>query len=126
MTHCSDADLVLLAYGEAADTVATHVASCAACHARLSRLEGARVAGEWATTRGRRRVARWAAVGLLATAAVVAVVLVGRPPAPERAPQWPRSLEWSATAGYLAGGKAVITIDAQLTQLEQGWSYVRP
>jgi hypothetical protein len=72
-------------------------------------------------------VARWVALAALAAAAAVAAVLLtGRPSPHEQPSGWSQPLEWSATAGYVAGGKAVITIDAQLTRLEQGWSYGRP
>ncbi len=57
---------------------------------------------------------------------IAGVLLAARPSAHDQQSGWAPPLEWSATAGYVAGGKAVITIDAQLTRLEQGWSYGRP
>jgi anti-sigma factor RsiW len=133
MSHPQEDDLLLLAYGELDDAatadVERHLADCAPCREKFVALERSRIAVDWAATRSARgrRAARWAAVTVLAAAAGVAgVLLTARPPAGERPSGWPRPLEWSTTAGYLAGGPAVITIDAQLTRLEQEWSYVHP
>lgn len=133
MNHPHEDDLLLLAYGEIDDATAAaelerHLAGCAPCRERFSRLERGRVALDWSVRRGRvmRRVVAWVAAGMLAAAAVAAFLLIGRPAPRDQASDWPRPLEWSATAGYVAGGRAVITIDAQLTRLEEGWSYVRP
>ncbi len=131
MNHPHEDDLLLLTYGEldgaAAAQVERHLAACAPCHELFIRLARSRVAVEWATARLARRVARWTVVSLLAAAAAVAAItLAGRPSPTDRPPGWPRPLEWSTTAGYLAGGRAVIAIDAELTRLEQGWSYARP
>jgi len=134
MNHPSDDDLLLLAYGEldpaAAAEVERHVASCPECHQRFIRLERGRVALEWTTTvpsRARRPVVRWAALTILAAAAAAAAILLsGAPSQDARPPGWPQQHEWSATAGYIAGGRPVIAIDAQLTRLEQERSYARP
>jgi len=131
MNHPHEDDLLLLTYGEldgaAAAQVERHLAACAPCHELFIRLARSRVAVEWATARLARRVARWTVVSLLAAAAAVAAItLAGRPSPTDRPPGWPRPLQWSTTAGYLAGGRAVIAIDAELTRLEQGWSYARP
>jgi len=134
--HPDQDDLLLLAYGEL-DPVATadverHVASCAECHERFLSLERGRVALEWTTTapaRTRRQVVRWggaALAALAAAAAVAAILLTGGPSSDERSSGWPGQRPWSATAGYIAGGQPLITIDAQLTRLEQERSYVRP
>ncbi|HMJ58551.1 MAG TPA: zf-HC2 domain-containing protein [Gemmatimonadales bacterium] len=128
MTHPQADDLLLLAYGElepglTAD-VEQHLASCAACHERLLRLERGRVALD--STAGV-RVAPWAALtALAAAAAVAAVLLTGGPSQHDRPRSWPEQRAWSATAGYIAGGQPLIAIDAQLTRLEQERSYVRP
>jgi anti-sigma factor RsiW len=132
MNHPHEDDLLLLAYGEldaaATAEVERHLASCAPCQERFLSLDRGRVAAEWAIAGSRRPLARWTAVTVLAAAAVAAILLVGRPAPADRSPAWHPSgaLKWSATAGYLAGGDAVITIDAQLTRLEQEWSYARP
>jgi anti-sigma factor RsiW len=135
MNHPPEDDLLLLAYGEldaaATADVERHVATCAACHERFLRLERARVAVDWTaepTIRsGERRVAPWAVLTALAAAAAVATILLtGGPSSDERPRSWPEQREWSATAGYIAGGQPLIAIDAQLTRLEQERSYVRP
>ena len=49
-------------------------------------------------------------------------------PGPARDPteRWTPTTTWSATAGYVAGGKAMVEIDAQLTRLEQERYYGLP
>jgi len=134
MKHPQEDDLLLLAYGELDPGLTTdveaHLAACAACHERFRRLEHGRVALEWTTVapaRAPRHVVRWAALtALAAAAAVAAVLLTGRVLPNERPPGWMEQRPWSATAGYIAGGQPLITIDAQLTRLEQERSYVRP
>lgn len=135
MNHPQEDNLLLLAYGEldpmAAAEVERHVASCAECHERFMRLERGRVAFDWTggpTIRsGGRRVAPWAGLTILAAAAAVAAVMLTGGPFPHDRPRaWPEQREWSATAGYIAGGQPLITIDAQLTRLEQERSYVLP
>jgi len=134
MNHPHEDDLLLLAYGEL-DSAATadmerHVAACAECHERFIRLERGRVALEWTTTapaRSQRHVVRWAALTALAAAVAAAGILLTRSPSSTARPQgWPEQRQWSATAGYIAGGQPLIAIDAQLTRLEQERSYVRP
>jgi len=129
MTHPHEDDLLLLAYGDLEETadLERHLAGCAPCRERFLTLERSRVALELATERRLQPKLRWAAVAVLAAAAALAGVLLnGRQSAHDQQSGWAPPLEWSATAGYVAGGKAVITIDAQLTRLEQGWSYGRP
>jgi anti-sigma factor RsiW len=134
MSHPHEDDLLLLAYGEldpgATADVERHLASCAECHERFLHLERGRVAVEWTRTapaRTERHVVRWAALTALAAAAAVAAILVtGGPSSDERPRRWPEQREWSATAGYIAGGQPLIAIDAQLTRLEQERSYVLP
>lgn len=131
--HPSADELLLLAYGElpqprAAD-VEAHVAGCAGCHAQLAELDRARVAVDWAVERPRRS-RRWVAVvagGALAAAAVLAgILLTTRRPSDTIRSDWPPRLEWSATAGYVAGGPAMVEIDKRLTRLEQEWHYGWP
>ena len=129
MNHPSDDALLLLAYGEldgaARDAAARHLATCEVCGRRFDALERARVALEWTIPSHPHRVRRWAVIALAAAAGIVLVLLGHR--SPTGSPSgWPPTRQWSATAGYLAGGPAVITIDAQLTRLEQEWSYVHP
>ncbi len=129
MNHPHEDRLLLFAYGEMPEAEATelegHLAACGSCRAQLERLERARVALDWATP-ARRRGARWAAAGLAAAAALVAVWLGTRPPgvAPDRG--WQPPAVWSATAGYIAGGPALVQIDSQLTRLEQERDYALP
>jgi anti-sigma factor RsiW len=130
--HPSADELLLEAYGElpprrAAD-VEAHVAGCASCQAQLAELERGRVATEWALEHPRRRAVRWAAVGgALAAAAVLAGILLTTRRSTDAVPGgWPGQLEWSATAGYIAGGQPIIAIDSQLTRLEKESPYARP
>ena len=132
MNHPHGDDLLLLAYGEldekATAEVERHLTTCDACREQLVRLERARAALSWRTPKRTRSVLRWAAVGALAAAAAVAGILLGGGPQPDERPvaAWPQPIELSPTAGYLAGGKAVITIDEQLTRLELERSYFAP
>ena len=132
MNHPTEDQLLLLAYGElAGDTAAqidAHVASCRECHAQLAQLERARVALDVAFPKRRRPVVAWAALGALAAAAVVAGVLFTRtaPSGNVAARGWNPTTVWSGTAGYVAGGNAMVDIDAQLTRLEQERSYALP
>ena len=132
MNHPTVDQLLLLAYDELAEPlgsdIASHIAACQACADRLAQLERARVALDVALPKPRRPVARWAALGGLAAAAAVAGVLLTQtnPPGQTAPRGWNPTTMWSATAGYVAGGKAVSDIDAQLTQLEQEWPYGRP
>ncbi len=132
MNHPTEDQLLLLAYGELAEPlgseIESHVAACAACVDQLAQLERARVALEVALPERRPRVVRWAALGALVAAAAVAGVLVTRtPPSGNVAARgWNPTTVWSATAGYVAGGNAVVDIDAQLTRLEQERSYALP
>ena len=128
--HPSADDLLLLAYDELvparASEVEAHVALCATCRTQLAELERARVATDWALRRPRRRVIGWTAAALAAAAALIAVIISTRGPNVQRPAAWPGQLEWSATAGYIAGGRPMIVIDSQLTRLEQERPYARP
>jgi hypothetical protein len=139
MNHPHEDDLLLLAYGEldgaAVAEAERHLAACAPCRDQFLRLERGRVALEWTTwptAQPKRRATRWggrggAALTVLAAAAAVAAVVIARGPGRDDRPRaWPERREWSATAGYIAGGRPVIAIDAQLTRLEQERSYARP
>ena len=132
MNHPTDDQLLLLAYGELASAdmsdIESHVAACSTCGDKLAHFERARVALDVALPKQARPVARWAALGGLAAAAVVAGVLLTRihPPGPEAARGWNPTKVWSATAGYVAGGNAMVDIDARLTRLEQERSYALP
>ena len=132
MNHPTEDQLLLLAYGELAERlvceIESHVAACATCGDKLAHFERARVALDVARPKQGRPVARWAALGGLAAAAVVAGVLLTRnnPPGQAAARGWNPTTMWSATAGYVAGGDAMVDIDARLTRLEQEWPYGRP
>lgn len=128
MKHPTSDALLLLAYGElpreSAASIETHVASCPDCQVELAALERARAALDVGITARRGR--RWIPLGLGAAAIVAGILLAraGTTGAPRRG--WSPTTEWSATAGYMAGGKALVDIDAQLTRLEQERPYGFP
>jgi len=130
MNHPNDDRLLLLAYGELpeADAAAAevHLAACPVCRAHLERLERSRVALDVAMPRARRFAARWIAAGLAAAAVLAAVVLTNSPPSRPANQGWRPTSGWSATAGYITGGRAMVEIDAQLTRLEQERYYGPP
>jgi hypothetical protein len=132
MNHPTDDELLLLAYEELREPRAAeleaHLTICEPCNHQFRLLTRARVATDWAVD-GRRsgRAARIRIVGMaLATAAAIAAIVIIRHANNEPRGSWPQAREWSANAGYFAGGHAMIVIDSQLTRLEQGWSYGRP
>ncbi|HWC75537.1 MAG TPA: hypothetical protein VG454_16540 [Gemmatimonadales bacterium] len=126
MTHATNDELLLLAYGEVPREIAApieaHVASCADCRRELLSLDTARAALDVAVTARRSR--DW--LPWIVAAAVLAAVLLLSPGGPPKSEEWPGHREWSVHAGYFAGGRAVIEIDSQLTRLEQGWPYGQP
>ena len=130
MTHPTEDRLLLLAYGELPEAEAreadVHLAGCPTCRTAFERLERSRVALDVAMPRRRQPVARWVAAGLAAAAVVAAVMLTtsNPPKAPDEG--WRPASVWSATAGYVAGGRAMVEIDAQLTRLEQERYYGLP
>jgi anti-sigma factor RsiW len=133
MNHPTDDELLLLVYDELpaarAAEVEAHLLTCAACDERWAPMARGRVATDWAVERRRERRAmklKVGAAGLAAAAAIAAVLLIGRRDNQDPRGVWPKQIEWSANAGYFAGGPNVIAIDGQLTRLEQGWSYGRP
>ena len=132
MNHPTEDQLLLLAYGELAEpevaAIESHLAACPGCANQLSRLERASVALEVALPERRPRVVAWTALGALAAAAAIAaVLLIGTVPSQNATARgWNPTTVWSATAGYVAGGSAVVDIDAQLTRLEQERSYGLP
>jgi anti-sigma factor RsiW len=132
MNHPTENELLLLGYGELpgprAAELDAHVAGCSVCHERLTQLERARVALHVALPERRPSVVAWAALGALAAAAAIAGVLLIRtvPTGGAAAHGWNPTTVWSATAGYVAGGNAMVDIDAQLTRLEQERSYGLP
>lgn len=134
MNHPHPDELLLFASGELAEPrigdVASHVVACPTCRDALARLDESLVAlgGAWPrrahllTT----RPAVWGGVAL-AAAAALAVVFTRAPKESARAGDgWTPTTTWSATAGYVAGGNALLDIDARLTRLEQETSYARP
>jgi hypothetical protein len=86
------------------------------------------VALDVALPKRRQPIVAWAAIGALAAAAVVAGLLFTRtgPPGNGTLRGWHPTTVWSATAGYVAGGNALVDIDAQLTRLEQELPHGRP
>ena len=130
MNHPTNDELLLLAYGElpesAAAQVEAHVATCPVCRTQFAGLEHARVALDAALPRRRRAYAAWAAVALAAAAVLTGVLIMKSGPFKHEAPRWNPTTTWSATAGYVTGGKAMLDIDAQLTRLERERSYGLP
>lgn len=133
MNHPTEDELLLLAYRELPEpqamTIESHVAACPVCAGQLAQLERARVALDVALPERRPRIVAWTALGALAAAAAVAGVLLIRTMVGSQgvvARGWNPTTVWSATAGYVAGGNAVVDIDAQLTRLEQERSYALP
>ena len=129
MNHPTNDELLLLAYGElpesAAAQVEAHVAACAVCQTDLAGLEHARIALDSAMPR-RRAVAAWAVAAVAAAAVLFALLIMKPGPSRDEGPRWNPTTTWSATAGYVAGGKALVDIDAQLTRLEQERYYGSP
>jgi hypothetical protein len=68
----------------------------------------------------------WATAALATAALLAAIVSTRSWSSRDSAQRWTPTTTWSATAGYLAGGTAVIDIDALLTSLEQEPYYGRP
>ena len=132
MNHPTEDQLLLLAYGELPEPQVTeiesHIAACHVCADQLAQLERARVALDVSVPDRRPRVVAWTALGALAAAAAIAgVLLIRTVPSHDAVVRgWNPTKVWSATAGYVAGGNAVVDIDAQLTRLEQERSYAVP
>ena len=124
MNHPTVDELVLFAYDELPSTeiarVESHLGACASCRAQLTQLATAQAALDVALPRSR-PFPTWATIGGLAVAAaaVLAGVLLLRPEPAHGPVPWNPTTTWSATAGYVTGGKALVDIDAQLTRLEQ-------
>ena len=131
MNHPHLDELLLFASGELMESrlndVASHVQTCVRCQDLLTQLDQSLVALGGSFPRGSRSLARPAVWGVvaLAAAATLAVVFIGPSGESPRA-GWTPTTSWSRTAGYVAGGTAVLDIDAQLTRLEQERSYDRP
>jgi hypothetical protein len=132
MNHPTEDELLLFAYHELPEpqemAIESHIGGCHVCADQLAQLERARVALDVSVPDRRPRVVAWAALGALAAAAAIAGVLLIRtvPSHDAVARGWNPTKVWSATAGYVAGGNAVVDIDAQLTRLEQERSYALP
>ena len=127
MTHPTNDELLLLAYGELLEPQVTelecHVAACQACRATLAEIERGRVALDVALPPRRRSPRIWLA---LAAAAALAGVVMARPgPTHDAAARWTPTTTWSATAGYVTD-RAMLDIDAQLTRLERERYYGLP
>jgi len=132
MTHPHADELLLFASGELLEPrmteLASHVTGCATCREDVARLDQSLVAlgGTWPRRSRIGRSALWSGVAL-AAAAALAVVFIRQPNESEPARSgWTPMTTWSANAGYVAGGKALAEIDAQLTRLEQESHYARP
>ena len=130
MNHPTEDELLLLVYGELPPSqgaeIESHTAACLACREVLARLEHGRVALEFARPARGRSVIIGATLALAAAAVVAGIIVTRSGSSRNPFEGWAPTTTWSATAGYVAGGKAMVEIDAQLTRLEQGWSYGRP
>lgn len=130
MNHISDDDLLLLAYGEhpasQASTIESHISACAECRDKLAQLERGLAMLEFARPPRRRPAVSWAGVALAAAAVLAGVVFMRSHPSRDPGARWTPTMSWSATAGYVTGGKAMIDLDAQLTRLEQERHYGLP
>lgn len=133
MNHPHADELLSFAAGEQDELrtaqIASHVAGCAACRGAVAHIDESLSALDVAWPRRARTLARpavWAGFALTAAATVAAVLIRQPPPQTRPADAWMPTTSWSATAGYVAGGKALVDIDAQLTRLEQESSYARP
>ncbi|HEX9293932.1 MAG TPA: zf-HC2 domain-containing protein [Gemmatimonadales bacterium] len=130
MNHPTHDELLLLAYGELSGPrsaeIESHLAACRACGAALAELERGRVALDVALPPRSRSATRWIAVALAAAALFAGVVVTKQGPTRNPTERWTPTTTWSATAGYVAGGSAMIDIDAQLTRLEQERTYGLP
>jgi transposase len=132
MNHPTKDELLLLAYHELPEpraiAIESHLADCTGCAGQLRELERSRVALDMSGPDRRPRVVAWAALGALAAAAALAGVLLIRtvPSRDAAARGWNPTTVWSATAGYVAGGNAMVDIDARLTRLEQERPYGSP
>ena len=139
MNHPHPDELLLYATGEVVELrlveIASHLATCVPCQDALTELERALLVlegpgGSPRRSRALNRPALWAGFALSAAAALA--VVLSRQPDGSRPGQgsarsgWTPSSTWSATAGYVAGGTALVDIDAQLTRLEQESFYGRP
>ena len=133
MSHPTDDQLTLHAFGELAEGDGTalneHLAACQSCRGRFAGIEESRAGLDWGLASssakteasGRRRLA-WLALPL---AAGLGAFLLWRSSSTasqggERGRQpWQSHVAGSATAGYVTGGNDFVSIDAQLTRLEQ-------
>ncbi len=123
MNHPTEDELLLLAYGELpeprAAEIDSHGAACRACQETLARLERGRVALDFVMPVRRRNAIVWATLTLAAAAVLAAVVITKSGSSRDPTERWAPTTTWSATAGYVTGGKAMADIDAQLTRLER-------
>ncbi len=130
MNHPTEDELLFLAYGELPDLraaeVDSHATACRECQEKLTQLERGRVALDIAVPARRRNAIVWATVALAAAAVVAGVVIIKSGPSRDPTERWMPTTTWSATAGYVTGGKAIADIDAQLTRLEQERYYGLP
>ena len=130
MMHPSDDTLLLLAYGEVPPAESAdlehHVARCEPCRLKFVELERARAALDVALPARRPTLTRWAVLALAAAAALTAVVIIKSGPARDSTERWAPMTSWSATAGYVTGGKAMVDLDDQLTRLERERYYGLP
>lgn len=133
MKHPHPDELLLFASGELTDPrtndVASHIQTCAPCRDMLTQLDQSLVAlgAAWSSPRRAGSLVRPAVWGGVALAVAAALAVVFTRPSRE-APRagWAPTSTWSRTAGYVAGGTALLDIDAQLTRLEQERYYGRP
>ncbi len=68
----------------------------------------------------------WATLALAVAAGLAGVLIIKSGPSRDPGVRWTSTTTWSATAGYVTGGKAMADIDAQLTRLERERYYGLP
>lgn len=125
MTHPTDDQILLHAYGELPDAerpeLEAHLKGCAPCRDRFRVIEESRIALDWGLERrpsARTRRLAWLALPL--AAGIGALILSrGSGSRPSDHPAWQPHVAASSTAGYVTGGATFIAIDSQLNQLEQ-------
>ena len=130
MTHPTQDELLLFAYDELPAArvaeIAPHVGGCGACQEMLGQFDRGRSALDLAAPARRARAIAGAALALAAAALLAALAIVRSGPVNGAGAHWTPTTTWSATAGYVTGGKAMVDIDAQLTRLEQEPRYGLP
>ena len=131
MTHLDEQNMLLYAYGEAAEAEARgmeeHLASCAACRGDLETIERGRVLAGLAFAPPAIRPPQIlpVAAALIAAAATIAgIVLLRERQIEPRGALALSPSQWSSPAGYFASGPDLMAVDSILIRLEKEMSHV--